>query len=128
MDSDATGASVTNVTYSVSFRDSICPREPTDPIVSFLKGNTGTGLRQFGVLIDQSYPDTLGTPGTGVILSDVNFIGSETTLEVDSDAMQVAVNCGVGACTGTWDWSSLKVSGGEAGEVINFSGIEGFTV
>lgn len=33
------------------------------------QGNTATGLRQFGVLIDQSYPDTLGTPGTGVILS-----------------------------------------------------------
>ena len=42
--------------------------------------------------------------------------------------MQVAVNCGKGACTGTWDWSSLKVSGGEPGELINFDGIEGFTV
>jgi polygalacturonase len=47
-DADATGASVTNVTYS---------------------GNTATGMRQFGVLIDQSYPDTLGTPGSGVKIS-----------------------------------------------------------
>ena len=48
MDATATGSTVTNITYT---------------------GNTGTGLRKFGVLIDQSYPDTLKTPGTGVILS-----------------------------------------------------------
>lgn len=95
---------------------------------AFSQGNKGTGLRQFGVLIDQSYPDTLGTPGTGVQLSDVNFIGSTTSLEVNSGAMQVAVNCGKGACTGTWDWSSLQASGGDAGEVVNFSGIDGFSV
>ena len=94
----------------------------------FPKGNKGTGLRQFGVLIDQSYPDTLGTPGTGVKVSDINFVGSQTTLAVDDDAMQVAVNCGKGACTGTWDWSALKTSGGDAGEVINFSGITGYSV
>ncbi|KAA1474608.1 endo-polygalacturonase PG1 [Dentipellis sp. KUC8613] len=102
----ATDASVSNVTYS---------------------GNTGTGLRQFGVLIDQSYPDTLGTPGTGVQVSGINFVGSTTTLSVNSDAQRVAVNCGKGACTGTWDWSALKVSGGEAGDIVNFSGIQGFS-
>ena len=45
---DATSASVTNVTYS---------------------GNKASGIRQFGVIIDQSYPDTLGTPGTGCPIS-----------------------------------------------------------
>ncbi|EJD03051.1 endo-polygalacturonase PG1 [Fomitiporia mediterranea MF3/22] len=107
MKSDATDSSVTNITYS---------------------GNKGSGLRQFGVLIDQSYPDTLGTPGTGVQLSDVNFVGATTSLSVNSDAMQVAVNCGKGACTGTWDWSALQITGGTEGELINFDGIEGFTV
>ncbi|KAI8989055.1 endo-polygalacturonase PG1 [Trametes punicea] len=102
----ATNSTVTNVTYS---------------------GNTGTGLRQFGVLIDQSYPDTLGTPGNGVIISDVNFEGEENNLSVNSDAMRVAVNCGVGSCTGTWDWSALKVTGGTAGPIINFSGITNFS-
>lgn len=38
MDSTATGSTVTNITYT---------------------GNTGTGLTEFGILIDQSYPDTL---------------------------------------------------------------------
>ena len=91
------------------------------------KGNTGSGLRKFGVLIDQSYPDTLGTPGTGVKLSGVSFTGATTSLTVNSGADRVAVNCGSGACTGTWDWSSLKVSGGDAGPVTNFNGISGFS-
>ncbi|KAI0703008.1 endo-polygalacturonase PG1 [Cytidiella melzeri] len=105
-DSDATSASVTNVTYS---------------------GNTATGLRQFGVLIDQSYPDTLGTPGTGVIISDINFVGAENTFAVASGADRVAVNCGKGSCTGTWDWSALTVTGGTAGPINNFSGIKNYS-
>ena len=44
----ATDASVSDVTYS---------------------GNTATGIRKYGVLIDQSYPSTLGTPGNGVKIS-----------------------------------------------------------
>ena len=85
---DATSASVTNVTYS---------------------GNKASGIRQFGVIIDQSYPDTLGTPGTGVKLSvralfiyslfnsmlnrttqGVNFVGATNSLTVNSDAERVA--------------------------------------
>ncbi|PIL27388.1 hypothetical protein GSI_10536 [Ganoderma sinense ZZ0214-1] len=93
----STGATVSNITYS---------------------GNTGTGLRKFGVLIDQSYPSTLGTPGTGVKLSGVNFAGSTNSISVASGAKRVAVNCG--ACSGTWEWSALKVSGGSEGK-INYS-------
>ncbi|EIN14654.1 endo-polygalacturonase PG1 [Punctularia strigosozonata HHB-11173 SS5] len=104
--SDATDASVTNVTYS---------------------GNTATGCNRFGVIIDQSYPSTLGTPGTGVIISDVNFIGDTNNIAVASDAVRVAVNCGSGSCTGTWDWSALEVTGGKASEVTGFSGIENWS-
>ncbi|THH19332.1 hypothetical protein EW146_g1805 [Bondarzewia mesenterica] len=103
---DATDASVSNVTYI---------------------GNIGTGMRQFGVLIDQSYPDTLGTPGTGVIISNINFSGSTTSITVNNDAQRVAVNCGSGACTGTWDWSSLQISGGSSGPITGFSGITNFS-
>ncbi|KAF8971150.1 polygalacturonase [Flammula alnicola] len=106
MKSSATGSTVSNVTYS---------------------GNTATGMRQFGVLIDQSYPSTLGTPGTGVILSGVNFVAPASTISVNSGADQVAVNCGKNACTGSWNWSNLKVSGGVAGPITNFAGITGFS-
>ncbi|EJD03049.1 endo-polygalacturonase PG1 [Fomitiporia mediterranea MF3/22] len=101
---DATDASVTNITYS---------------------GNTGTGMRRFGIIIDQSYPDTLGTPGNGVSISDISFIDSSNTIEVSDDAVRVAVNCGDGSCTGTWDWSSLTVTGGKASEITGFDGISG---
>ncbi|EPQ57695.1 hypothetical protein GLOTRDRAFT_104965 [Gloeophyllum trabeum ATCC 11539] len=103
---DATNSKVTNVTYS---------------------GNTGTGCRRFGVIIDQSYPDTLGTPGGGVEISDINFVGATNSISVASDADRVAVNCASGGCTGTWDWSALKVSGGKAGPINGFSGIKNFS-
>ncbi|KAJ8518588.1 hypothetical protein ONZ45_g4332 [Pleurotus djamor] len=103
----ATGSSVTNITYS---------------------GNIATGIRKYGVMIDQSYPSTLGTPGTGVKLSGVNFVAPMSSVSVASGAQQVAVNCGAGACTGTWDWSYLKVSGGKAGSIVNFNGISHFTL
>jgi len=105
MDADATGSSVSGVTYS---------------------NNTGTGMRRFGVIIDQSYPATLGTPGTGVLLSGVNFINGTSSISVVSGAQRVAVNCGVGSCTGTWNWSGLKVTGGSAGNITN-AVITGFT-
>ncbi|KAF8893419.1 polygalacturonase [Infundibulicybe gibba] len=105
-DATATGSTVSNVTYS---------------------GNTATGLRRFGIIIDQSYPATIGTPGTGVKLSGVNFIAPVTTISVASTAERVAVNCGSGSCTGAWNWANLKVSGGKAGAITNFGGITGFT-
>ncbi|GJJ14618.1 hypothetical protein Clacol_008884 [Clathrus columnatus] len=106
MDSTATGSTVTNITYS---------------------GNVGTGLTEFGILIDQSYPDTLKTPGTGVILSDVSFTGATNTLSVESSATPIAINCGKGACTGTWEWTSLKTSGGEANFFFNPPTINGIS-
>lgn len=85
-------------------------------------GNTATGCKKFGVIIDQSYPSTLGTPGTGVKLSvsygcltlteanltgglqGVTFSGTNT-IAVGSSAKRVAVNCGSGSCTGKIDCS-----------------------
>ncbi|KAG8867961.1 hypothetical protein FRB97_002862, partial [Tulasnella sp. 331] len=103
MDADATSSTVSDVTYT---------------------GNTCSTIHKYGVLIDQSYPDTLGTPGTGVILSNVAFT-SGNTVSVDSGADEVDVNCGSGACTGTWNWSGLTTTGGDAGK-INYSGITGY--
>ncbi|KAG9051249.1 hypothetical protein FS837_010536 [Tulasnella sp. UAMH 9824] len=97
---DATGATVSGIYYT---------------------GNTVNTIHKYGVLIDQSYPSTLGTPGTGVLVSDVQFI-SGNTVSVDSSATRVAVNCGSGSCQGTWNWAGLTASGGKTG-TINYSGI-----
>ncbi|KAF8306835.1 polygalacturonase [Clavulina sp. PMI_390] len=71
---DATGSNsfVTGVTYS---------------------GNTLSGITSYGVLIDQSYPSTLGTPGTGVIVSGIAFTGTNT-VAVASGAKRLEINCG----------------------------------
>jgi len=96
MDAVAIGSNVTNVTYT---------------------GNVGFGLRNFGVLIDQSYPSTLATPGTGVVLDvrasltfpcpflteftqGVEFVGATNTFFVSSSATPIAINCGNGTCIG----------------------------
>ncbi|KAK7446987.1 hypothetical protein VKT23_014200 [Stygiomarasmius scandens] len=97
-DAAASGSTVSGITY-------------TD--------NTASGCEEFGVLITQSYPDSLGTPGTGVILSDVKFAGTNT-VSVDSDGDRVDINCGsTSSCPGTWDFSGLTVTGGQAGTIKN---------
>ncbi|CAE6437459.1 unnamed protein product [Rhizoctonia solani] len=100
---DATNAAVSDITFS---------------------GNTGSGMRRFGVIIDQGYPTTLGAPGN-VPMSGINFNGSQNTIAVASGAQRVAVNCGP-KCSGTWDWSKLTVTGGKAADSkFRYSGIKG---
>lgn len=101
---DATDASVSGITFS---------------------GNTATGTKRFGVIIDQGYPTTLGTAGNGVSISDIKFTGSTNNIAVESKAQRVAVNCG-SKCTGTWDWSKLVVTGGTAADSkFRYSGVKG---
>ncbi|KAJ1301722.1 hypothetical protein OPQ81_008955 [Rhizoctonia solani] len=97
-DADATSGSVSGVTYS---------------------GNTATGCTDYGVIIDQSYPSTLGTPSGGVKISGITFTGTNTISVASSAKGEVEVNCAKGGCTGTWDWSGLKVSGGPSGSISN---------
>ncbi|KAK7045398.1 hypothetical protein VNI00_007649 [Paramarasmius palmivorus] len=100
----------------------------TDASVSGItfSGNTATGCKKFGVIIDQGYPTTLGKPGSGVTISDVLFTGKTSNIAVADKATRVAVNCGSGSCKGTWDWSALKVTGGKASNISGFSGITGW--
>ncbi|CAE6530854.1 unnamed protein product [Rhizoctonia solani] len=102
-DASASGSTVSGITYS---------------------GNTVTGATKYGVIIDQSYPSTLGTAGTGVKISDITFSGTNT-VSVASGGKEVEVNCG--DCSGTWNWSGLKLSGGSAG-ASNYDKISGFSI
>ncbi|KAF5384557.1 hypothetical protein D9757_006423 [Collybiopsis confluens] len=97
-DATATGSIVENVIY---------------------ENNKLTGITEFGVLIDQSYPATLGTPGTGVIIENVSFEGTNT-ITVGSSAHRVEVNCGsTSSCTGTWNFAGLTATGGSGSTVKN---------
>ncbi|KZP10501.1 glycoside hydrolase family 28 protein [Athelia psychrophila] len=109
----ATDASVENVVYS---------------------GNTASGITSYGVVIEQDYGDVdviaengspNGTATNGVTLGPVTFSGTNT-IAVSSGAKQVYVLCGT-KCTGTWNWSGLKTSGGSAGS-SNYKSITGYTV
>ncbi|EIW78097.1 hypothetical protein CONPUDRAFT_75768 [Coniophora puteana RWD-64-598 SS2] len=105
-DAAATNSTVSNVTYS---------------------NNKATGVYDYGVLMTQSYPASFGTPGNGVNITDISFTGGATTIETNSSATMVAVDCGEGSCDGTWDWSGLTVSGGKTGAIDNCTVITGFT-
>ena len=82
----AAGSKVTNITYSVNIPLSLSQKL----FLINIKGNYATGVREFGILIDQagfqriyywcarvdlfffliqSYPKVLGKPGKGVIVS-----------------------------------------------------------
>ncbi|KAG6372447.1 pectin lyase fold/virulence factor [Boletus reticuloceps] len=104
-DKTATNSRVSNVTYS---------------------GNTARNCSSYGLLIDQSYPAVVGTPGNGVAISDINFNQGSTELSVVQDAQMVAVNCGKNSCTGPWDWSDLKTSGGKIGKFQNTPTLIGY--
>ncbi|KAJ7717474.1 pectin lyase fold/virulence factor [Mycena metata] len=115
-DATATASTVSNIVYT---------------------NNKLSGITEFGVLIDQSYPDTLGlcfffilfpvpcvqpswligTPGTGVVINGVTFSGTNT-ISVTSVAKRVSVNCGsTSSCVGTWNFAALTVTGGAAGTI-----------
>ncbi|KAF9225462.1 glycoside hydrolase family 28 protein [Gyrodon lividus] len=89
--------------------------------------NTAINCTKYGILVTQSYPASLGTPGNGVTISDIGFYPDTTTLTTTSDAYMTAINCGEGSCTGTWDWSGLDTSGGEVGPMKNVDVITGYT-
>ncbi|CAK5265625.1 unnamed protein product [Mycena citricolor] len=80
------------------------------------EGNIISGITDYGVLITQSYPANDGTPGTGGPISNVAFIGSTTTVAVNSGAMSVVIDCG--ACSGNCNFASLMVTSPGKGHSI----------
>ncbi|KAK0466723.1 endopolygalacturonase 2 precursor [Desarmillaria tabescens] len=106
------GNTVTNSMYGLRIK---VQKSATNAKVSGItySGNTISGITKYGVLISQSYPADDGTPGTGGPISDVNFTGNATTVQVGTKAKRMTINCG--ACSGTWDFSKLTITGGSAG-------------
>lgn len=104
---DNTNASVSNVVY---------------------KDNTVTGATSYGVMIVQDYTNTgeTGTATAGITIKNVSFQGTNTVSTVSSATM-VKVLCYPGSCTGTWDWSGLKTSGGKKGTNVGGAPITGYT-
>ncbi|KAG2071280.1 glycoside hydrolase family 28 protein [Suillus decipiens] len=125
-DVEISGNTVVNSAYSFRIKTDTSATNSAVQQVTYT-ANTATNCTYFGVLITQSYPSNMGTPGNGVTISDINFNSGTTSLTANSDAYMVSVNCGVGSCTGNWDWSGLEASGGKVGSIINNNVITGFT-
>ncbi|KAG1792353.1 glycoside hydrolase family 28 protein [Suillus plorans] len=124
-DIEITGNHVVSSAYSFRIKTDASATNSIVKSVTY-SDNTATNCTSFGVLITQSYPSNLGTPGNGATISDINFNHGTTSLTANKGAYRVAVNCGSGSCTGDWDWSGLQTSGGKAGSVINNNFITGF--
>lgn len=120
------GNNVVNSAYSFRIKTDASATNSAVQDVTYT-ANTAFNSTSYGVLITQSYPSNLGTPGNGVTISDIKFTPGTTTLTANDGAYAVAVNCGSGTCTGNWDWSGLKINGGKAGSIVNNDIITGFT-
>ncbi|KAF8918117.1 endopolygalacturonase 1 precursor [Mucidula mucida] len=103
---EATDGSVSNITYA----------------------DNNVEASDYGVIIEQDYENgsPTGTPTNGIKISDITFKGTNTVKATEDDTLEVYVLCGDGSCTGTWDWSGLSVSGGEAGSITGNPPITGF--
>ncbi|KAG8215654.1 glycoside hydrolase [Butyriboletus roseoflavus] len=101
----AINSSVSNITYSA---------------------NTARNCTNYGVLVTQSYPESTGTPGNGVTISDIRFNQGTTDVSVASNADMVVLDCGEGSCYGSWDFSGLTTSGGKVGQITNNPHVTGY--
>ncbi|KAF2090735.1 glycoside hydrolase family 28 protein [Saccharata proteae CBS 121410] len=74
-------------------------------------GITLSNVTKYGIVIEQDYENgsPTGTPTTGVPITDLTV--SDVTGSVASDATNVYVLCGKGACS-DWSWSGVELSGG----------------
>ena len=89
------GNTIVNSDNALRIKTKAAAAAATDTSVSSIVyiDNTASGIRKYGVIVDQSYPSTLGTPGGGVSISGVNFTG-KSTIAVASSATRVVVDCG----------------------------------
>ena len=76
------------------------------------QGITLSDITSYGILIEQNYDggDLHGDPTSGIPITDLtvkNVHGS-----VESDAYNIAIVCGSGACS-DWTWTGVNVSGGK---------------
>ncbi|KAK6544800.1 hypothetical protein TWF694_001482 [Orbilia ellipsospora] len=64
----------------------------------------------YGIIVDQTYGGTKNVPTNGVLIN--NFVLTNVTGTVPSDAINVQIQCGVGSCT-NFHWTNVKVTGGK---------------
>ncbi|KAI1175653.1 glycoside hydrolase [Nemania sp. FL0916] len=111
---------------NVTFKDSTVTKSQNGIRIKAVAGATGTiqgvtysgitlsDIENYGILIEQNYDggDLHGDPTSGVPITDLVIENITGSGGVESDAYNVAIVCGSGACSG-WTWSGVSVSGGK---------------
>lgn len=116
------GGQTVNVVQNVTFSDSIMEKSQQSVRIKTISGATGTvdgityrniamsGGDDYGIIVMQSYNGVDGEPTNGVSIS--NFVLQNVTGKVDSDAVNIYIECGEGSCS-DWTWTDVSVTGGK---------------
>ncbi|KAM0817579.1 putative Glycoside hydrolase [Seiridium cardinale] len=116
------GGQTTNIVTNVTFSDTIMEKSQQSVRIKTISGATGTvdgityrnitmsGGTDYGIIVMQSYNGVDGEPTNGV--SVTNFVLQNVTGTVNSDAVNIYIECGEGSCS-DWTWTDVSVTGGE---------------
>jgi len=90
--------------------------------IKTISGDTGTvsgityseitlsGITEYGIVVNQAYDGTSGSPTNGVAVT--KFILDNVTGTVASGGTNIYIECGSGSCT-DWTWSGVDITGGK---------------
>jgi polygalacturonase len=116
------GGQTTNVVRDVTFADSTLEASQQSVRIKTIAGADGTvdgityrnvAMRDgsdYGIIVTQSYNGVKGEPTNGVAV--INFVLQNVTGTVNSSAVNIYVECGVGSCS-NWTWTGVSVTGGK---------------
>jgi polygalacturonase len=74
------------------------------------KDITLSGITKYGIVVNQAYDGTAGSPTSGVPIT--NFVLNNVKGTVDSTATDIYIECGSGSCS-SWTWTGVAVTGGK---------------
>ncbi|CAN8096193.1 unnamed protein product [Discula destructiva] len=116
------GGRTNNVVKKVTFDTVQMVNSQQSVRIKTISGATGTvdsityknikmsGGTDYGIIVTQSYNGVKGSPTNGVPIT--NFVLQNVTGTVNSDAVNVYIECGSGSCT-NWSWTGVSVTGGK---------------
>ncbi|PQE06182.1 polygalacturonase 5 protein [Rutstroemia sp. NJR-2017a BBW] len=111
-----------NTVETVLFYNSEIKNSQNGVRIKTISGDTGTvsgityqeitlsGITDYGIVVNQAYDGTSGSPTNGVTIN--KFILENVTGTVESTATNILVECGSGSCT-NWTWTGVSVTGGK---------------
>ncbi|KNE54139.1 hypothetical protein AMAG_00139 [Allomyces macrogynus ATCC 38327] len=87
--------------------------------------NHATGITKFGMMVVEDYTNSgeTGKVDKAIPITNVNFEGKPSTI-VMNGGQAYKVLCGKNTCTGSWNWSLLKISGKSKAGTSNINNIK----